>query len=32
MSKNTESEGSGSKDEKYRSPNLDTLEVKLGTH
>ena len=32
MSEKTENEGASSKDEKFRSPNLDTLEVKVKTH
>lgn len=30
--KNSESEGAGSNDEKYRSFNLDMFEVKVETH
>lgn len=30
--KKTENEGASSKDEKFRSPNLDTIEVTVETH
>lgn len=32
MSEKTENEGASSKDERFSSPNLDTLEVTVETH